>query len=296
MANCELTNENMTYQFTYRYIIQALFSLLLLAACGSKPTAPADFLPPAGAVANWTPAGEVRLYNRDNLYDMVDGQADSFFVYGFKQVAAQNYQQAAGAVVTVEIWQMATPADAYGLFTSAIAGEPIAIGNDGDSDTGRRLAFWQNRYYVQVYARHKVDDSILTAFAKAAAQILPTGGERPAVVKRLPPNGLAARGFVFFHEEISIQNEIWLGGENILGLNQQTNGVLGRYEVNGAPARLLVIEYPTAKAAADGLAALQKSQAEELAAADASDKWLAAVFGQLDSAAAQNLLTQTLGK
>ena len=274
----------------------SLFFLLLLAACGSKPAAPADFLPPANAVPNWTPAGEVRLYDRDNLFDMVDGQADSFFVYGFEQVAAQNYQQADGPVVTVEVWQMATPADAYGLFTSAIAGEPIAIGNDGDTDPGRRLAFWQNRYYAQVYARHKVDDAILTAFAQAAAQTLPSGGERPAVVKRLPAEGLAARGFVFFHEEISIQNEIWLGGENILGLNQQTNGVLGRYEVNGAPARLLLVEYPSDKAASDGLAALRGSdQVEGLAASDARANLLAAVFGEVDQAAAGKLVATSLG-
>jgi hypothetical protein len=282
-----------------------LFLLLLLTGCGSQPAALTDFLPESGAVPNWTLAEEARVYNHDNLFDMVDGQADAFFVYGFEQVATQRYQNPAGMILEVALWQVATPADAYGLFTFGLAGQPIAICpstgsgrcNDGDADPGSRIAFWQDRYYVQVYGRQQVADADLQAFAKTVAASLPQGGERPALVGRLPEVGRVERGFVFFHEEISIQNEVWLGGENILGLSAQTNGLLARYDLDGTRAFLLLIEYPDAQAASTGLAALQSAgQAEGLVAADASDNLLGAVFGQVEPAAADDLLTKALRK
>jgi hypothetical protein len=280
-----------------------LFFLFLLVGCSSQAAALTDFLPKSGTIPNWTLTEEARVYNRDNLFDMVDGQADAFFVYGFEQVATQRYQNATGTILEVALWQLATPADAYGLFTSGLAGQPVAICpstgsgrcNEGDTDPGSRVAFWQDRYYVQVYGRQQVADADLQAFAQAVAASLPQGGERPALVNRLPQAHLIERGFVFFHEEISIQNEVWLGGENILGLSAQTNGLLARYDLDGVTVHLLLIQYPDAKATSAGLAALLKAgQVDDLVAADRRDNLLGAVFGQVDPAEANHLLVQTL--
>ena len=284
---------------------------LIAGACSGRPNAtPAataielsHVFPAANAVVGWTPAGELRVYERENLYDMVDGQADGFFVYGFEQVAAQRYQDAAGAVLEVDIWQVATPADAYGLFTAGLAGQPATVcpsqGSadcyEGDADPGRRLAFWQDRYYVQVYGRQPVADADLQAFAQAISAALPAGAERPALVSRLPPDRLVERSFIFFHEEISIQTQIWLGGENLLGLSHATNGILARYALDGGMAYLLLIEYPEAKAASTGLSALKAGQVEGLVTADARDNLLGAVFGQVDETTADELLAKALG-
>jgi hypothetical protein len=288
-----------------------LIGALLLAGCGSQSATLSDFFPPADAIPGWTLAEEVRLYNRDNLFDMVDGQADGFFVYGFEQVATQRYQNADGTILEVAIWQLATPADAYGLFTYGLAGQPASVcpaGDvagptpaastgrcyEGDADPGWRLAFWQDRYEVQVYGRRQVPDAALQAFAGAVSALLPQGGDRPELVGALPQQGLVERGFIFFHQEISIQSEIWLGGENILGLSDQTNALLARYDLSGATARLLLIEYPNSQAASAGLAALEASQVEGLQVAGARDNLLGAVFGEVDSTAADALLAQAL--
>ena len=274
---------------------------LLVAGCGGKTPGLADVFPGVDAVPGWTPADAAATFNRDTIFDLVDGQADAFFVYGFEQVAVQKYQNAQGAELRVEVWQLATPADAYGLFTSGIAGTPVAIGNDGDGDPGWRIIFWKNRYYVQVYTRQELPDADLQGLARAVAAALPAGGERPELVSRLPAEGLVERGFIFFHEEISIQSEVWLGGENILGLSPQTNGVLARYDLGGTIARLLLIEYPdtvpasAGQAASAGLTALNGSGVSGLVAADARANLLGAVFGEMDEGTGNTLLTEALG-
>jgi hypothetical protein len=278
-------------------LVIGLWSLvieLLLAGCGGKPALLADFFPGADAFPGWTPAGAVETFDRENLYDLVDGQADAFFAYRFEQVAVQSYENAGGAVLRVEVWQLATPADAYGLFTTSISGTPVAIGNDGDADPGRRLAFWQDRYYVQVHARQELGDADLQGFAEVVSVALLAGGGRPALVDRLPPDGLVERSAIFFHEEISIQNELWLGGENLLGLGPETDGVLARYDADGGVARLLLVQYPNAQAASAGLTALEGGQVGGLVSADARDSLLGAVFGGMDETVASALLAEAL--
>jgi hypothetical protein len=276
--------------------LACLLLALLLVGCGSKPASLTDAFPGVDALAGWTPAGDVETFDRENLYDLVDGQAEAFFAYGFEQVAVRYYENAERAKLDVEVWQLATPADAYGLFTAQLAGTPVAIGlaNDGDADPGRRLAFWQDRYYVHVRARQGLDDANLRNLAEALSAALPSGGERPTLVDRLPPDGLAERSHIFFHEEISIQGELWLGGENLLGWSPETNGVLARYDVGGAVARLLLVQYPNAEAASAGLSALEAGQFSGLVTAEARDTLLGAVFGEVDEATAGTLLAEAL--
>jgi hypothetical protein len=275
----------------------AMLLFLLFAGCTNASKAPLDFtgiFPAANNVPGWEIAKKIETYNQDNLFNLVDGQAESFFAYGFEQVAVQRYQNAEGTLLNAEIWQLADPADAYGLFSAGRTGTPASIGNEGDSDPGRRLAFWQNRFFVSLTALQPVPDETLQAFAGAIAARLPTGGERPDLVGRLPRSGLAGQPILFFHEEISIQMEVWLGGENILGLSQKTDGVLGHYQIGDNPIRLMLVAYPTSAGAAKGLKALQSGDIADLAASAAQGNLLGAVFGKVDPAQAQLFLQEAL--
>jgi hypothetical protein len=276
-----------------------LWIVLLVAGCGQKTTTTSpsvslrDVFPDDDTIPGWTRDGDTETYNNDTLYDLVDGQADAFFAYNFEEVAVQSYV-GEDTVLRIEIWQLATPADTYGLFTRNRSGEPADVGNEGDTDPGRRLAFWQDRYYAQVRGRQALEDATLYAFAEAIVAALPAGGETPALIGQLPFKGLVARSAIFFRQEISIQDEIWLGGENILGLTPDTEGVLARYTLDGAPVHLLMVQYADAEAASAGRTALNGANIDGLLVADSNGALLAAVFGDADPAAAANLLADTL--
>jgi hypothetical protein len=266
----------------------------LLAACQQKGIDTARVFPAAGSIPGWEISQAVKTYNHDNLFDLVDGQADSFFAYGFEQVAVQRYADAAGTSLNVEIWQLATPSDAFGLFSAGRAGQPAAIGNEGDSDPGRRLSFWQQRYFVALYADQPVADETLLAFAQAISHALPAGGERPAILTRLPREGLNEQNILFFHEEISTQVYVYLSSENLLGLGQDTDGVIAFYASATEPVRLMLIQYPNEKRAAAGLAVLQSGSIDQVIAADRNGTLIGAVIGPADEAQAKTLLQEAL--
>jgi len=284
-----------------RSLLYVLWIILLAASCGQKATPPPttdsvalrDVFPDTDIIPGWTRDGDTETYTSNTLYDLVNGQADAFYAYNFEQVAVQSY---AGAdnVLRIEIWQLATPADAYGLFTRNRTGEPADVGNEGDTDPGRRLAFWQDRYYAQVRGRQSLADATLRAFAEAVVGALPSGGETPALMHKLPPDGLLPHRAIFFRQELSIQDEIWLGGENILGLTAETEGVLAHYTLNDVRALLLMVQYPNADAASAGLAALNAAQVDNMLVVDTNNALLAAIFGDVDSSTAADLLAAAL--
>jgi hypothetical protein len=271
-----------------------LILLLSLVGCGASEGALSDAFPAVGDAPGWTPEGDVRTFDEETLFNLVNGQADVFFAYGFERVAVRRYVSADEAAVHVEVWQLATPADAYGLFTLNASGAPVeGIGNNSNADPGRRLSFWQDRYFVSVRALQETDNADLETFARQISSALPAGGEPPDLLNRLPSNGLTARPY-FFHEEIAIQDVLWLGGENLLGLGPEMDSVLAQYEIDGTATHLLLIEYPDVASASTGLAALESSEVEGLVAASTEENVLGAVFGEVDEAAIGPLLEEAL--
>ena len=142
------------------------------------------------------------------------------------------------------------------MFTTYRSGEPVSWGQEGDGDPGRRLDFWQGRYFVRLFAAQPIADELLRAVGEAVSGSLPAGGERSAMMDSLPQDGLVERSGLFFHQEISVQSYVWLGGQNLLGLSTETDGVLARYETRSGVVYLLLVQYPEQGAAQAGLEAL----------------------------------------
>jgi hypothetical protein len=242
----------------------------------------------------WAPQGAPELYGAEELYDLVNGQADAYFVYAFEKAAVRTFENASGDTLRVEIWRTATSDDAYGLYSGQRSGVPVDVGVEGDADSGRRLGFWQDRYNVRLFAFQPVPDEELVAFAKVLASELPFGGERPELVGILPLDGLEERSVLFFHEQLTLQNYLWLDGENLLGLGPTTDGVLASYQMDDAMLQLLVVRYPDSGASRAGLEALQSMPPDDLLVADSSGDLLGAVIGSGDETAARELLAAVL--
>ena len=141
---------------------------------------------------------------------------------------------------------------------------------------------------MQLIALKPVAQEDLLAAAQTISAQLPTGGEVPEIITLLPPKGENAR---FFYEELSIQDYVWLGGENILGLGPDTHGALARYALPGGDGWLMLIAYPDAQRAQAGWQAMQAADLPDLAAFELQGVRLAAVFGPVNASSAAALVT-----
>ncbi len=253
--------------------------------------APMDtYFPTLGTILNWQPDGDILYFTPETLFEFMNGQAEGFFVYGFQQLSTQTYRSLRGQVLRLEIYEMGSDADAYGIFASARSSREASFGNGGSMAPGQRITFWQERFYVQVIsgAGEALTDEDLQAFAGFAQQELPKGGKLPAILGKLPLEGQKSN--LFFRQELSIQNDVWLGGENLINLSSDTLGALGRYEMDGQPMILILVEYPQPDLAGAAAANLSSADLENLCAWQLNGNLLSAAFGENCADIGKNLV------
>ena len=67
----------------------ALLWVCLLAACSARSEtfpSPQDALPAGKVVAGWRRSEDAKTYDRETLYDHMNGAADLYFTYGFESL------------------------------------------------------------------------------------------------------------------------------------------------------------------------------------------------------------------
>jgi len=256
--------------------------------------APQQALPPSDTVPGWSKSQQDRTYDKDTLFDFVNGAAELYFTYGFESLAVGTYENAGGKTLRLEVYRTATDADAYGLYTFSAFGDPVDIGTVGRRASGIGLFFWQHRTFVQIGSRDPIDDAELQAFGKAVAAALPQAGTRPALVDALPAEGLQPESVRFFREQMALENFLWLGTENVLGLGPETEGILAEYTLEGQPATLLIVTFPQAGQALDAQSGLERAGVEDLVLTLVQGDAVGAIFGQLAPEIPATVLDQAL--
>ena len=250
-----------------------------LSGCGgpgSNSDASAMLLP--DRIDDWVRQDPPTTYDRETIFDYIDGAGEVYRSYAFADVAVARYARPGGPEVTVEIFDMGNAADAYGVFSYAREQEEPGIGG-GFERKGSVLCFWQDRYYVCVAAeRVAADDTSLEDIARELSRTLPPTSERPTLLDALPVGERIPLSERFFHLHQTLNYHYYLARENVLELGTDTDAVLARYQ----PGRtyVVVVAYPgesqAASAAASFRRAMMPDAGEEATAATSTDTFTSA--------------------
>jgi hypothetical protein len=113
----------------------------------------------------------VETFNAENLYEKIDGRAESFIQYGVKGMAYAYYHPTddVSKELQLYVFEMADPLKALGKYGSEKPDEftPVALGSEGYMSAGSVL-FYSGRYYTQIVSSR--DDSTFGAFALELAR------------------------------------------------------------------------------------------------------------------------------
>lgn len=209
-------------------------------------------LPRAADLAGWAPEGEPQLFAGEALFDYIDGGAEIYREFGFREVAVQDYRNAGGRTVSLEVFEMASPAAAYGMFTFKRSGEGAAapIGTDGELES-YYLNFWRDRYVVTItgFDEDPATAAGLSVVGRAVAARIPGEAGRPELVSRLPAAGLRAPSLKYFIGRLGLDNiraflsgRAFPAGEGVHGVYADGTGLfVFRYD-SGEAARLAFTE------------------------------------------------------
>ena len=200
--------------------------LLISAASAAEPLANA-FSPFS---ADWALKGKPVLYDRDNLFDHINGEAEVYFPYGFDLLASGTYANRKDTELWIiaDVYRMGSGLDAFGIYSNYRKPDYdfIKLGAEGFVSPSQ-LLFYQDRYFVRIQ---------VTGDTEVEKKILIDCGR--TISGRLPANYKAPPELAIFHiPEIVPHSERYIA-KSLLGydffrrgLTADAKGAGGKFQV-----------------------------------------------------------------
>jgi len=185
----------------------------------------------------------------------MNGAAELYRAYAFKLLMVRKYVKKDHPSILVELFDMGSSEDAFGIFSYQTEEEEVEIGQGSDYGGGL-LRFRKGNYFVNVYAEKETPDMKreILKIGEAISKSIKKEGPKPKLIQYLPAEELLERNTRYFHLHQVLNQHYFLSHENILNLEMKTNAVLATYLPPEEKTKifLLIIQYPDLKQAAKG--------------------------------------------
>jgi hypothetical protein len=249
----------MKRQFLSRYVVTSVSVITICIATismcstidkGEKNMHMREFVP--NEIYGWKAEGELEIYDRETIFDYINGAGEIYLLYDFRKVMVFRLVKASDPTIFVELFDMGSPQDAFGVFSHARESEEIGIGQ-GSEYRGGVLCFWKGRFFVCIFSERETPATKKAVFdlAEKIAKKIKAAGAKPRLLEFLPDKGLANKSVRYFHLHTSLNYHYFVASQNILKLSPQTEAVLARYEPD--ESYLLCIRYQNQKEANEAL-------------------------------------------
>ncbi|MGD0277971.1 MAG: DUF6599 family protein [Smithella sp.] len=191
--------------------------LIMMMSCPARATQPAikDVFSGPGFSGEWAIGGAVEFYDRNTLFNHIDGEAELYLSYGFDVLASANYinKKNQDLAIDADVYRMASVLDAFGIYSNyrKTSDNWVAIGAEGFVSPSQ-LIFYQDRYFIklQVSGETSLPKDTLLACARAISKNLPAGAGEPRELEILKIPALAPKserylaqsllGYAFFRK------------------------------------------------------------------------------------------------
>jgi hypothetical protein len=143
-------------------------------------------------VEGWTVAPEIEVFNRDNLYERINGAAPLFLENNFREMTSMVYTRGED-YITIQVYRHATPEDAFGMYASERSADMTfypGIGGEAQGD-GYGLYFFSGCMYVKISADSEGEDFTLAMqqIAKGLAEKTDPDASYPPAFAKFPKQG-----------------------------------------------------------------------------------------------------------
>jgi hypothetical protein len=214
---------------------------LIMAPLGAG-AAPFDTLLPLPACSEgWQLEGKTTRYDRDTLFERINGEAELFFPYGFDQLVTGRYTGGGDGrtALEIDVYRMGSLLDAYGMYANYRGKDEaaVAIGVEGILSPSQ-LFFYQDRYLVRLQATGAgvPGREVFLACGAAVARNLPAGNA--------PPQELAT----FRIPELVPRSDRYVA-QSLLGYDFFRRGLVADLAPDGGETRLFMVPEESPKQA-----------------------------------------------
>lgn len=200
------------------------------------------YIPAEAESGAWKKDGSPQEYKGEDLFLYIDGGADIYREYGFKQVVVQDFLSKKGRSLSLEIFEMTSPESAYGIYTfkTHSGGKALALGDEAQL-ADYYLNFWKGNFLVTITGFNEDEETAkgLEEIGMAVDKKIASREKRPALVSMLLEKGLIPSSLKYFRGNLGLYNSYPFFTEDIFAFQE---GVKGDYEDGYS---LYIIPYPT---------------------------------------------------
>lgn len=215
--------------------IICLIATILLTSSANDP----DLFPD---VEGWKKT-DVQIFEADNLWDYINGAAESYHAYDFEVLYLTDYTRGENEYVTVEIYDHDSPENAYGIYSAERSPDAgfLEIGAEAYQEEGI-LNFVKGENYVKMRSSGEEisKDEMIRIAIKVASQLKGTN--------------MLPKTLTLFPTEGKIPHSTLFVGENFIGYSSLSDAYIADYKTNDVEFRMFVI----ARKSADALDELLK--------------------------------------
>jgi hypothetical protein len=234
----------------WRIVCRLIFCVFVITGAPMKIAASelSSLLPPE--ISGWKAAGKDSIYNRSTLFDYIDGGAELYLSYGFKEVINRRYKSEEKPDIVVDIFDMVTAPNAFGVFSQSMETVDKSFGQGSQISNGL-IIFWKDRYYVSIMAHPETDESRKTLHTIAAIidRAITKEGTLPTVIKLLPEKALVKESIRYFRHHAWQNAHYFIADGNLLRINDATDALLAKYKAGDKRSLLLLVAYPDEQSA-----------------------------------------------
>jgi Family of unknown function (DUF6599) len=198
-------------------------------------------------VDRWNRVEPTATYTPATLSSYIDGGAELYLSYNFKGSLAVKYRDASENEIAVDIFDMGSSYDAFGVFAHTRETDTRDFGQGSEYAAGL-LTFWKGRFYVSVlaYPETPASKNAVTMLGRAIETAVKDEGPLPPVLALLPPENLQPETVRYFHHYIWLNSFSFVSNENVLNIAADTPATLAKYKTPGSSLFLLIVRYPDA--------------------------------------------------
>lgn len=193
-----------------------LFNIFILLTLTISPVS-ADNFP---EIEGWKPVSEVVEYVPDNLWEYINGAADQFIDYGFKNLRVQEVQHDT-VILSIDIYDMESAISAFGIYKTESRGvEPkLKIGGQSVVTPPAQGLMVKTKYYIKI----NTIEGKLTM--KAGKRILKQLAASIPGLNKLPPE------LSFLPLKNQIEGTVGFVKSGYLGLTELKNCLFASYRL-----------------------------------------------------------------
>jgi hypothetical protein len=193
-----------------------------------------SYLPQAGEVGAWKPEYEPQHVEGEDLFSLINGGAEIYHEYGFKQAVVQSYVDENERSLNLEIYEMSDPHAAYGIYTfkKGDKGRDLDVG-DAASQQDYYLNAWKGNFLVTVVGFDSEKETIdgLRILADAVAGRITLQGQKPPLLDLLPKQGLDPSSIKYLKGNLALFNNHEFATGNIFSVREGLAAKVGDDEV-----------------------------------------------------------------